>query len=146
MDRKFRRSSNKQPGALLALYNIQFATSYVGRVSALVLLFLQKWRVGDSSSTSWSFISSVLLTCLCHFLLAPSSGSLCCLISLSISDPSVWRFSCKRVKTFRLKYNNIWRTSVKDSSTLSIHVLWLEGFLTNMCLSWVKLCSRHGPS
>lgn len=47
---------------------------------------------------SWTacavYCNSIPLSWL-HFLPAVSSGTLCCLISRSISEPSVWRFSCR---------------------------------------------------
>lgn len=66
--------------------NIQFAPSCVGRMSeyVCVLLFLP------------NFLDYFLVfpaTWSCHFLLTLSSGSLCCFMSRSISDPSVCRFS-----------------------------------------------------
>lgn len=56
------------------------------------------WSQAFCNGLSWTacavYCNSLPLSWL-HFLPAVSSSTLCCLISRSISEPSVWRFSCR---------------------------------------------------
>lgn len=90
-----RRPSQKDPEVLLALNNIQFAPLFICWENDGVSFAV------PSNMVSWTFLKYFLVlhfvfpvTRLFHFLLTLSSGSLCCFMSLSISAPSVCRFSC----------------------------------------------------
>lgn len=95
-----RRCSQKDPGVLLALNNIHFAPLFIcletGGVS-----FAVPSKVTSQTIRGYDLVLHFRspVTRLSHFLLSLSSGSLCCFMSLSISAPSVCRFSCKGQET-----------------------------------------------
>lgn len=58
---KFKKSSKTQPEVLLALTTFNLLLHMLVCVCvSQILLSLQKWWIGDSSSSCWSFISSFL--------------------------------------------------------------------------------------
>lgn len=110
------------------------------------ILLFQSWRkeretrnaASHMASTSRSLVAPSSSLLLHHFLLAPSSGSRCCLISLSISAPSVCRFSWSKERTETGGWANVMIINIfiKNKHAVSQNCR-LQFFAA--VISWIKI-------